>query len=57
MNNEVVFDEVQFDQNELDIRDELDISDMLYWFDHRALGLTKKEACEIDKLYDYPDFE
>lgn len=41
---------------EEDVRDELDIADMLYWFGHTALGLSLQEAREIDKYYNYPDW-
>ena len=34
-------------------RTELDIADMLFYFGHRALGLTEREAIEIDPYYSY----
>ena len=36
---------------ELEVRDEIDIIDMLYLFGHSALGLTIQDALEIDPMY------
>lgn len=38
---------------DLEVHDELDIVDMLFYFGHEALGLSEAEAIEIDKFYVY----
>ena len=45
--------EYQENLEERDPRHELDLCDQLYLFGHRALGLTERDALEIDPMYHY----
>ena len=38
---------------EMEVRDEMHMTDMLCLFGHRALGLTIHDALEIDPMYRY----